>query len=163
MWDLTVQDDHDFYVLPAVPDGALEQRYAGDVEAPVLVHNCNTNDGLADLPIHSDPTKFYVKAGELVDNRIASHPLTEDQLYGGDTVEHGGVSNLTSGELMMPGGPNGDDPISGYREFAPEDTTQYPGSEVHITAGHHRTFLIAQRVMSGEIDPETLIEFMIRR
>ena len=87
----------------------------------------------------------------------------EDQLYGGDTVEHAGVSNLSNDELMMPGGLNGDDPISGYREWAPGDTVQYPGSEVHITAGHHRTFLIAQRVRSGDIDPETLIEFAIRR
>jgi hypothetical protein len=103
------------------------------------------------------------KAGELVDNRIASHPLTEDQLFGGDSAEHAGVSNLSNEQLMMPGGLNGDDPISGFREFAPGDTTQFPGSEVHITAGHHRTFLIAQRVLSGEIDPETLIEFAIGR
>ena len=148
-YDLTIGTLHTYYVI------------AGNT--PVLVHNCNTNDSLADLPIHSDPENFYVKAGELVDNRIASHPLTEDQLYGGDTVEHDGVSNLTDEQLMMPGGPNGDDPISGYREFAPGDTTQYPGSEVHITGGHHRTFLIAQRVLSGDIDPETLIEFAIRR
>ena len=80
MWDLTVpgNNDHDFYVEPAA---VLPPSQASPVA--VLVHNCNTNDGLADLPIHSDPTKFFVKAGELVDNRIASHPLTEDQLFGG--------------------------------------------------------------------------------
>jgi hypothetical protein len=37
MWDLTVQDDHDFYVEPAA---ALPLSSAGPAAA-VLVHNCN--------------------------------------------------------------------------------------------------------------------------
>ena len=41
MWDLTVQQDHDFYVLPA-GDGT-DGYYHVDVDGvtPVLVHNCN--------------------------------------------------------------------------------------------------------------------------
>ncbi|HEX3957335.1 MAG TPA: RHS repeat-associated core domain-containing protein [Trebonia sp.] len=37
MWDLTVQDDHDFYVEPAV---ALPPSRAGPAAVAVLVHNC---------------------------------------------------------------------------------------------------------------------------
>ena len=37
MWDLTVQDDHDFYVEPAA---ALPPVRAGPSEVAVLVHNC---------------------------------------------------------------------------------------------------------------------------
>jgi hypothetical protein len=37
MWDLTVQDDHDFYVEPAA---ALPPTRAGPTPVPVLVHNC---------------------------------------------------------------------------------------------------------------------------
>jgi hypothetical protein len=113
-------------------------------------------------PGHRKPVRGR-KAGELVDNRIASHPLMEDRLFSDDIVEHDGVSNLSNEKLMMPGGTNGDDPISGFRKVAPGDTTQFPGSAVHIAAGHHRTFLIAQRVLSGEIAPGTLIEFVIGR
>jgi hypothetical protein len=37
MWDLTVQDDHDFYVEPAV---TLPPSRAGPSDVAVLVHNC---------------------------------------------------------------------------------------------------------------------------
>jgi hypothetical protein len=37
MWDLTVQDDHDFYVEPAA---VLPPSRAGPTPVPVLVHNC---------------------------------------------------------------------------------------------------------------------------
>jgi hypothetical protein len=39
MWDLTVQDDHDFYVEPAV---VLPPSRAGPAAVAVLVHNCGT-------------------------------------------------------------------------------------------------------------------------
>ena len=45
MWDLTIQGDHDFYVLPA-PGGYAGSQHAYHVEAggtPVLVHNCDGN------------------------------------------------------------------------------------------------------------------------
>jgi hypothetical protein len=37
MWDLTVQDDHDFYVEPAT---ALPSSRAGQTAVAFLVHNC---------------------------------------------------------------------------------------------------------------------------
>ena len=80
-------------------------------------------------------------------------------MYGDASVGHAGVSNLTLDQLMMPGGPAGDDPISGFREFGPGDSTLFPGSQIYITGGHHRTYLIAQAVQSGAIDPQVLIEF----
>jgi hypothetical protein len=42
MWDLTIQDDHDFYVLPAASDNDSSYYHvdASGVTA-VLVHNCN--------------------------------------------------------------------------------------------------------------------------
>jgi hypothetical protein len=38
MWDLTVQDDHDFYVL-AVRSGSQRTHYVDAGDIPVLVHN----------------------------------------------------------------------------------------------------------------------------
>ena len=122
-----------------------------------------TNIGNADLPIHPDMDKFYVRAGELVDNRVETHGLNELQMLGGEEVGHGGVSNLTNDELIVPGGPQGNDPISGYRDWAPGDSGNYPASRIVITGGHHRTAEVVSRVLSGDMDPSTLIEFAIRR
>ena len=44
MWDLTVQNDHDFYVLnhPESSDGSTSRAPApADSASDVLVHNCN--------------------------------------------------------------------------------------------------------------------------
>ncbi|MEV0639186.1 RHS repeat-associated core domain-containing protein [Streptomyces sp. NPDC050619] len=120
------------------------------------------NEHLADLPVHSRYDRFYVRAGELVDNRIASHPLTEAQMYGGEMAGHGGVRNLPNEDLTRFGGPQGNDPISGYRDWAPGDSTRFPGSQIHITGGHHRTAEIVRRIGAGEMDPSLLIEFAIR-
>ncbi|MEV5545516.1 putative T7SS-secreted protein [Streptomyces sp. NPDC052309] len=121
------------------------------------------NAHLADVPIHSRLDRFYIRAGELVDNRIASHPLTDAQMYGGEVAGHGGVRNLSNQDLMRYGGPQGDDPISGFRDWAAGDSINYPGSQIHITGGHHRTAEIVRRIGMGEIDPNALIEFAIRR
>ncbi|GAB2995747.1 hypothetical protein GCM10023080_072530 [Streptomyces pseudoechinosporeus] len=120
------------------------------------------NEHLADLPVHSRYDRFYVRAGELVDNRIASHPLTDAQMFGGEVAGHGGVRNLPNEDLLRFGGPQGDDPISGYRDWAPGDSVNFPGSQIHITGGHHRTAEIVRRIESGEMDPDILIEFAIR-
>ncbi|MFF5496018.1 DUF6531 domain-containing protein [Streptomyces aquilus] len=120
------------------------------------------NEHLADLPVHSQYDRFYVRAGELVDNRIASHPLTEAQMYGGEIAGHGGVRNLANEDLTRFGGPQGNDPISGYRDWAPGDSVRFPGSQVHITGGHHRTAEIVRRIGTGEMDPDILIEFALR-
>ncbi|WP_432081865.1 DUF6531 domain-containing protein [Streptomyces sp. WAC 04229] len=120
------------------------------------------NESLADLPVHTRYDRFYVRAGELVDNRIASHPLTEAQMYGGEIAGHGGVRNLPNEDLTRFGGPQGNDPISGYRDWGPGDSPRFPGSQIHITGGHHRTAEIVRRIGAGEIDPEMLIEFSMR-
>jgi hypothetical protein len=146
MRDLTVAHLHTYYVLAGT--------------TPVLVHNCG-NESLADLPLHEDFDKFYVRAGELVNNRVETHPINEFQMQGGETVGHGGVANLSNDELIMPGGPQGNDPIRGTRDWAPGDCGCYPASRVVITGGHHRTAEIARRVAAGEMSADILIEFVL--
>jgi hypothetical protein len=77
----------------------------------------------------------------------------------------GGIQplHLLCGGLIKPDGLQGSDPISGYRDWAPGDSGNFPASRIVITGGHHRTAEIASRVLSGEVDPKTLIEFVIRR
>ena len=70
-----------------------------------------------------------------------------------------GICQTTS--LLSAVDPQGNDPISGTRDWGPGDCGCCPGSKVIVTAGHHRTAEIARRVMTGEMDPETLIEFVI--
>jgi hypothetical protein len=41
MWDLTIQDDHDFYVLPTEDGVGGYYHVCGDGVTAVLVHNCN--------------------------------------------------------------------------------------------------------------------------
>ncbi|MFG2877760.1 putative T7SS-secreted protein [Streptomyces sp. NPDC048337] len=130
---------------------------------PLGLSACPPNAHLGDLPVHTELDRFYVRAGELVENRIASHPLTDVQMHGGDVVGHGGVRNLTNDELVRFGGPQGNDPISGFRDWAASDSIQYPGSQIHITGGHHRTAEIVRRISTGEFDPGVLIEFAIRK
>ncbi|MFF9981669.1 putative T7SS-secreted protein [Streptomyces erythrochromogenes] len=130
---------------------------------PLGLGPCPPNAHLADLPVHTSLDRFYVRAGELVENRIASHPLTDAQMHGGEVVGHGGVRNMTNEELVRYGGPQGNDPVSGYRDWAKDDSIQYPGSQIHITGGHHRTAEIVRRISIGEFDPDTLVEFAIRR
>ncbi|MFF8654566.1 DUF6531 domain-containing protein [Streptomyces huasconensis] len=120
------------------------------------------NESLADIPIHSRYDRFYVRAGELVENRVASHPLTDAQMHGGEIAGHGGVRNLPNEDLTRFGGPQGNDPISGYRDWAPGDSPQFPGSRIHITGGHHRTAEVVRRIGTGEMDPNLLIEFALR-
>ncbi|GAB3279689.1 hypothetical protein GCM10027589_06390 [Actinocorallia lasiicapitis] len=84
-------------------------------------------------------------------------------MHGGEEIGHNGVANLSNDDLIRFGGPNGDDPISGFRDWGPNDSINFPGSQIHITGGHHRTAEIANRVLSGAMNPETLIEFLIVR
>ncbi|MEU4556713.1 hypothetical protein [Micromonospora violae] len=148
-YNLEVDGIHTYYVL------------AG--KTPVLVHNCggSTNSHLSDLPVHPDINKFNVRAGELVNNRFETHALNPHQMNGGEVAGHGGVRNLTNDELIMPGGPQGNDPIRGARDWGPGDCGCYPASRVYITGGHHRTAEIARRVRAGDMSPDTLIEFVI--
>jgi intein/homing endonuclease len=133
----------------------------------VLVHNtCDPsapNAGLENLPMHRKRTRFYAKASELTveDNVIPLHPINPEQLLGSERVGHAGVRNLSNEELLRFGGPQGDDPIQGFREHKITDDLGFPGSEIHIRGGHHRISEIARRVRAGELDPNTLVEFLI--
>ncbi|WP_234325274.1 polymorphic toxin-type HINT domain-containing protein [Streptomyces sp. NRRL WC-3626] len=142
--DLTIRDVHTYYVLAGA--------------TPVLVHNCNGK--LADLPVHERPTRFYAKASEMLD-RIQGNPATREQMYGSADAGHGGVTSLSNDDLIRFGGPNGREPITGFRDFAPGDDINLPGSRLHIADGNNRTEEIRNRVLDGRMHPDTLIEMMI--
>ncbi|MDX3771536.1 MULTISPECIES: polymorphic toxin-type HINT domain-containing protein [unclassified Streptomyces] len=148
MYNLTVADLHTYYVLAGT--------------TPVLVHNtCGpTNSAQAGLPIHAQPTRFYARAGEMLE-RVAGNPTTHEQMYGSVDAGHGGVSALSNEDLIRFGGPSGQEPITGFREYAPGDDIRLPGSRLNIVDGNNRTAEIANRVLSGRMDPNTLIEMMI--
>ncbi|MEV5728041.1 polymorphic toxin-type HINT domain-containing protein [Streptomyces pharetrae] len=143
-YNLTVDDLHTYYVL------------AGGT--PVLVHNCNR--ALAGIPVHSAPTRFYARAGEMV-GRIPGNPSTREQMYGSADAGHGGVASLSNADLIRFGGPNGREPITGYRDFAPGDDLNLPGSRLYIADGNNRTEEIRNRVLDGRMHPDTLVEIMI--
>ncbi|WP_371800238.1 polymorphic toxin-type HINT domain-containing protein [Streptomyces sp. NBC_01707] len=92
MYNLTVADLHTYYVLAGT--------------TPVLVHNtCGpTNSAQAGLPIHAQPTRFYARAGEMLE-RVAGNPTTHEQMYGSVDAGHGGVSALSNEDLIRFGGP----------------------------------------------------------
>ncbi|WP_406113915.1 polymorphic toxin-type HINT domain-containing protein [Streptomyces sp. NBC_01014] len=144
MYNLTVEQLHTYYVLAGA--------------TPVLVHNCNGK--LADLPVHERPTRFYAKASEMLD-RIQGNPATREQMYGSADAGHGGVTSLSNDDLIRFGGPNGREPITGFRDFAPGDDINLPGSRLHIADGNNRTEEIRNRVLDGRMHPDTLIEMMI--
>ncbi|MEU2842842.1 polymorphic toxin-type HINT domain-containing protein, partial [Streptomyces sp. NPDC007076] len=144
VYNLTVDDLHTYYVLAGA--------------TPVLVHNCNS--ALSDLPIHERPTRFYAKASEMLD-RIQGNPATREQMYGSADAGHGGVTSLSNDDLIRFGGPNGREPITGFRDFAPGDDINLPGSRLHIADGNNRTEEIRNRVLDGRMHPDTLIEMMI--
>jgi hypothetical protein len=139
---------------PAGGTSGSVEADAGFLEAP--------NASLANLPSHADSGKFYVKASELTnpDNISLAHPLNEKQMFGSEEVGHGGVRNLSSVDLLKPGGPQGNDPIRGARVFQPTDNPSLPGSRLDIMGGHHRIYEIGRRVEAGDIPRETLIEFV---
>ena len=94
-------------------------------------------------------------------NPPPSHPINRQQLEGGETVGHGGVRNLSNEELTRFGGPQGDDPITGFRDYSPGADLWEPGDRINIVAGHHRTYEIGVRVRAGTLDPNTIVEFQI--
>lgn len=116
------------------------------------------------LVIHPRLDRFYVTAGELAEEGavIQSHPLNNLQYEGGAAVGHGGVKNLPNEDLLKFGGPQGTDPISGFRSYTPGADMSLPGNRINIVAGHHRVFEIGRRVNAGQIAPTSLVEFMLR-
>jgi hypothetical protein len=121
--------------------------------------------GLGNLPIHPRRDRFFVRAGELANETrvVQDHPLNRSQMLGGPEVGHGGVRNLSNDELTRFGGPQGTDPIRGFRAYRPGDDLGLPGPEIHLRGGHHRAAEIGRRVRAGQMDPDTLIEVEVSR
>jgi hypothetical protein len=86
--------------------------------------------------------------------------LNQKQMLGSADAGHGGVANLSNDGLLKFGGPKGNDPISGSRFFQQADDLTAPGSGIRVEGGHHRLDVIRQRVESGKISPDTLIEVL---
>jgi RHS repeat-associated protein len=73
MWDLTIQDDHDFYVLPAESDGTGQYYYVNqDGVTAVLVHNCDDAE-MARMIHDAHPDEF------LREHKITVGVMTTDQ------------------------------------------------------------------------------------
>jgi RHS repeat-associated protein len=119
-----------------------------------------------ELPIHPLYDRFYVQASELTneENVEGLHPINPEQLYGSEAVGHAGVANLSNEELTVFGGPQGNDPITGFRSY-PSSGADYskPGPVINVLGGHHRVYEIGQRVLGGTLSPDTLVEFQVGR
>jgi hypothetical protein len=136
----------------------------GAIARPVInVADDAVNKHLVGLPIHTNPSRSFIRADELLnENNILQRHVTNDlQRLGSPQSGHGGVQNLSNDELLRFGGPQGTDPIGGFREFQRGDDLRLPGSRFNIEAGHHRLEEIADRVRAGQINPNTLIEIQI--
>jgi hypothetical protein len=83
MWDLTIQDDHDFYVEPTASGGLIGGVGAG---TPVLVHNCNEADD--DLLDYADDVMQNTQPGP------GGRPATASKI----TTADGQVRFATSGD-----------------------------------------------------------------
>jgi hypothetical protein len=131
MWDLTVQDDHDFYVEPAV---VLPPSRAGPTAVAVLVHNCG--DG---TPGYSTRTE---RAGDLpgkyTQGQSTRDPASQwyhEMLSNDDLL--GSINNADEGEGIV------------------------VSQEGRIIGGNHRMDELLTRVGDGRIDPETPIMIQV--
>jgi hypothetical protein len=143
------------------PDSGLPTNAIG---RPIIdVADDAVNKHLVDLPIHTSPDRSFIRADELLnENNILQRHATNDlQRLGSSQAGHGGVQNLSNDQLLRFGGPQGTDPIGGFRNFQQGDDLRLPGSRFNIEAGHHRLEEIANRVRAGQINPNTLIEIQI--
>lgn len=133
---------------------------------PILAILANEDEDMEfvskNVPIHSNPDRFYIQASELLDdvNIVRKHPLNSEQMFGSPQVGHRGVSNLPDEYLIKFGGPKGNDPVTGSRFFQPDDDLTAHGSGIRIESGHHRLEVIRQRLEAGQISPDTLIEVL---
>jgi hypothetical protein len=152
----------------AVVPGAVAAIKVGKIKhLPMVLRDgkaIKTLKRVVDAPPHFRRDRFYVTARELLDesNVVRRHPLNPEQLTGSDYVGHAGVSNLSNADLLKFGGPHGNDPISGFRSYPNQGYDHvWPGPIINIGAGHHRLEEIKRRVLAGQIDPGTLIEFQL--
>jgi hypothetical protein len=123
MWDLTIQDDHDFYVEPPT---VLPPSRAGPTAVPVLVHNCGDGD-----PEYSMRTE---RAGDLP-GKYTQGESTRDpasQWY------HEMLSN---------------DELLGSINNADEGEGIVVSQEGRIVGENHRMDELLTRVGNGSVDP----------
>ena len=127
MWDLTVQDDHDFYVEPAV---ALPPSQAGPAAVAILVHNCG--DGTPDYSTRTE------RAGDLpgkyTQGQSTRDPASQwyhEMLSNTDLI--GSINDADEGEGII------------------------VSQEGRIIGGNHRMDELLMRIDNGQIDPETPI------
>jgi hypothetical protein len=73
MWDLTIQDDHDFYVLPADDGSGTYYHVDQNGVTAVLVHNCGEDDEIARMIHDAHPDQF------LREQKITVSVMTTDQ------------------------------------------------------------------------------------
>lgn len=129
MWDLTVQDDHDFYVLPAQHAGSGDAYHVvATGMVPVLAHNCNTESW--------EP--HYEKAGDLP-GKYTPGQATRDpssQWYHEMLSNHDLLSSINDAE---------------------EGEGIAVSRAGRILGGRHRLDELLVRVGDGRIDPNTPI------
>jgi hypothetical protein len=134
MWDLTVQQDHDFYVIPGQTAGSGGEDQVGAAGmVPVLVHNCNES---------WEP--HYEKAGDLP-GKYTPGQATRDpssQWY---------HEMLSDGDLLS------------SINHAEEGDGIAVSREGTILGGHHRLDELLTRVGDGRIDPNTPIRIDVLR
>lgn len=70
MWDLTVQDVHDFFVIPVLPASDAHQAEDGTA---ILVHNCSRNQGVYIFDDLTKPGSVYVGKTNNFAVRLAAH------------------------------------------------------------------------------------------
>ena len=70
MWDLTVQDVHDFFVIPVLPASDAHQAEDGTA---ILVHNCSRNQGVYIFDDMTKPGSVYVGKTKNFAVRLAAH------------------------------------------------------------------------------------------
>jgi hypothetical protein len=105
------------------------------------------NQYLKDLPMHKDPSMFYLMVKELNPiNIVLKHPLTVIQA----SFQAGrSIKDIIAFDEK--------DPISARRSFDPDDRGNAPGSRIFIESGHHRTYEIYKRYLLGKVDGDILI------
>ena len=99
MWDLTVQDDHDFYVEPTA---AVPQSSAA-AEVSVLVHNCGEGEPTS-TPIYRTPHASDLDHELASGPNPASHRMEggDDSVYFGEpsvAADYQGIGDYANGSI----------------------------------------------------------------
>ena len=106
-----------------------------------------TNSYLEHLPLSNSANYFYVYVKELNPQQTRHvHPFNQEQLRR--------QQERTTQDLLQQ---DPVDPVTGYRQYGQGDNQTFPGSQIRITQGHHRTFELYRRFIQGKLDGNTLL------